>query len=108
VFVVEDDDTACEIKANRDLVGALFKAVDGAYKALTAGNDSSNAVLKLFKRATAIQKLWAAIASFINTNDELVGTAVEDAVVGLSYPGYNWIVKGQNNATNGWLTLAMK
>jgi hypothetical protein len=108
VFVVEDDDTACEIKANRDIVGNLFKAVDGAYKALTAGNDSSNTVAKLFKRANAIQKLWAAVASFINTNDELVGTAVEDAVVGISYPGYNWIVKGENNATNGWLSLAMK
>jgi hypothetical protein len=108
VFVVEDDDTACEIKANRDIVGNLFKAVDGAYKALTAGNDSSNTLAKLFKRANAIQKLWAAIASFINTNDELVGTAVEDAVVGISYPGYNWIVKGENNATNGWLSLAMK
>jgi hypothetical protein len=108
VFVVEDDDTACQIKANRDIVGNLFKAVDGAYKALTAGNDSSNAIAKLFKRANAIQKLWAAIASFINTNDELVGTAVEDAVVGISYPGYNWIVKGQNNATNGWISLGMK
>jgi hypothetical protein len=108
VFVVEDDDTACEIKANRDIVGNLFKAVDGAYKALTAGNDSSNTVAKLFKRANAIQKLWAAVASFINTNDELVGTAVEDAVVGISYPGYNWIVKGENNATNGWIALGMK
>jgi len=108
VFVVEDDDTACQIKANRDIVGNLFKAVDGAYKALTAGNDSSNTVAKLFKRANAIQKLWAAVASFINTNDELVGTAVEDAVVGISYPGYNWIVKGENNATNGWITLGMK
>jgi len=108
VFVVEDDDTACEIKANRDIMGNLFKAVDGAYKAVTAGNDSSNAIAKLFKRANAFQKLWAAVASFFNTNDELVGTAVEDAVVGISYPGYNWIVKGENNATNGWLTLGVK
>jgi hypothetical protein len=108
VFVVEDDDTACEIKANRDIMGNLFKAVDGAYKAVTAGNDSSNTIAKLFKRANAFQKLWAAVASFINTNDELVGTAVEDAVVGISYPGYNWIVKGENNATNGWLTLGVK
>ena len=108
VFVVEDDDTACEIKANRDIMGNLFKAVDGAYKAVTAGNDSSNTIAKLFKRANAFQKLWSAVASFINTNDELVGTAVEDAVVGISYPGYNWIVKGENNATNGWLTLSVK
>ena len=108
VFVVEDDDTACEIKANRDLLGNLLKAVDGANKALSAGNDSSSIAGKYFKRASAFQKLWAAIASFFNTNDELVGTAVEDVVVGISYPGYNWIVKGENNATNGWLALSMK
>jgi hypothetical protein len=108
VFVVEDDDTACEIKANRDLIGNMLKALDGAYKAVTAGNDSSSLAQKTFKRASAFQKLWAALASLINTNDELVGNAVEDVVVGISYPGYNWIVKGQNNATNGWLSLGMK
>ena len=108
VFVVEDDDTACQIKANQDIIGNLFKAVDGAYKAVTAGNDSSNTLAKLYKRASAFQKLWSAIASFFNTNDELVGNAVEDAVVGISYPGYNWIVKGENNATNGWIALSMK
>lgn len=108
VFVVEDDDTACEIKANRDLLGNLLKAVDGANKSLSAGNDSSGTAGKYFKRASAFQKLWAAIAAFFNTNDELVGTAVEDVVVGVSYPGYNWIVKGENNATNGWLALGMK
>ena len=108
VFVVEDDDTACEIKANRDLLGNLLGAVDGAYKALSAGNDSSGTAGKSFKRASAFQKLWAAIAAFFNTNDELVGTAVEDVVVGVSYPGYNWIVKGENNVTNGWLALSMK
>src|SRR5881397_3856179 len=42
VFVVEDDDTACQIKANRDLIGSMLKAVDGAYRAVTAGNDSSS------------------------------------------------------------------
>ena len=108
VLVVEDDDTACEIKANRDLIGNMLKAVDGAYKAVTAGNDSSSLAEKTFKRASAFQKLWAALASLINTNDELVGNAVEDVVVGISYPGYNWIVKGQNNATNGWLSLGIK
>jgi len=56
----------------------------------------------------AFQKLWAALAAFFNTNDELVGNAVEDAVVGASYPGYNWIVKGEGNVTNGWIKLEMK
>src|SRR5213596_247382 len=108
VFVVEDDDTACQIKADRNLLNDAIKAVDGAYRAITAGNDSSSWALKTFKRASAFQKLWTALASLINTNDELVGNAVEDVVVGISYPGYNWIVKGQNNATNGWITLGMK
>jgi hypothetical protein len=108
VFVVEDDDTACEIKANQDILGNLLRAVDGAYKSMTAGNESLFDIVKSFKQATAVQKLWAAIASFFNTNDELVGNAVEDAVVGVTYPGYNWIVKGENNVTNGWITLEMK
>jgi hypothetical protein len=108
VFVVEDDDTACQIKADRNLLNDAIKAVDGAYKAITAGNDSSSWTQKTFKRAGAFQKLWAALASLINTNDELVGNAVEDAVVGISYPGYNWIVKGPSNVTNGWITLGIK
>src|SRR5207253_7758191 len=108
VFVVEDDDTACQIKADRNLLNDAIKAIDGAYKAITAGNDSSSWAQKTFKRASAFQKLWAAVASLINTNDELVGNAVEDVVVGATYPGYNWIVKGQNNVTNGWITLTMK
>ena len=108
VFVVEDDDTACEIKANQDIFSNLLKAVDAAYKSLTAGNEVSIGVAKLFKQANAIQKLWSAIASFFNTNDELVGDAVEDSVVGATYPGYNWIVKGENNVTNGWIALEMR
>ena len=108
VFVVEDDDTACEIKADRNLLNDAIKAVDGAYKSITAGNDSSSWTLKTFKRASAFQKLWAALASLINTNDELVGNAVDDGVVGISHPGYNWTVKGQNNVTNGWITLTMR
>src|SRR2546426_802859 len=93
VFVVEDDDTACQIKADRNLLNDAIKAVDAAYKAITAGNDSSSSAQKTFKRASAFQKLWTALASLINTNDELVGNAVEDVVVGSSYPGYNWIVR---------------
>jgi hypothetical protein len=108
VFVVEDDDTACEIKADKNLLNDAIKAIDGAYKAITAGNDSSSLETKVYKHANAFQKLWAALASLINTNDEIVGNAVEDVVVGISYPGYNWIVKGQNNVTNGWINLQMK
>src|SRR6266571_2599123 len=108
VFVVEDDDTACQIKNDPNRVANLFNAVDGAYKALTAGNDSTNNVAKYWKVAKALQKLWSALASLINTNDELVGDAVQDSVVGEFHTGFNWIVKGENNVTNGWIQLEMR
>src|SRR5207253_1377745 len=107
VFVVEDDDTACEIKTDPNRIANLFKAVDGTYKALTAGNDSSSQAGKYWKLAQALQKLWSALASLINTNDELVGNAVQDAVVGEYYAGFNWIVKGEDNVTNGWIKLEL-
>ena len=108
VFVVEDDDTACEIKTDPNRIANLFKAVDGTYKALTAGNDSSSQAGKYWKLAQALQKLWSALASLINTNDELVGNAVQDAVVGEYYAGFNWIVKGEDNVTNGWIKLELR
>jgi len=49
-----------------------------------------------------------ALASFIKTNDELIGNAVASTVVGESYPNANWIVKGDANKTNGWIKLVMK
>ena len=108
VFVLEDDDTACQIKADRDLVAGFFDGVDAAFGGLTAGNDSSGAAGKAFKRAPAFQKLWASLTTLIKTNDELVGNAVEDAVTVAAYPGFNWIVKGKNNVTNGWINLEMR
>jgi len=51
--------------------------------------------------------VWQALASWIKSNDELVGNAVEDDIVGAYYSGYNWFVKGENNITNGWINLVM-
>ncbi len=109
VFVIEDDDTACQIKTSTDLWKKALEAVDAANQVRTAGKDTTLSTgQKTFKFAQAFQKLFSALASLINTNDELVGNAVEDAVVGVTYPGYNWIVKGENNVTNGWINLEMK
>jgi hypothetical protein len=33
---------------------------------------------------------------------------VESIVVGESYANSNWVVKGANNKTNGWIKLVMK
>ncbi|MGH7569036.1 MAG: hypothetical protein ACREL9_08720 [Gemmatimonadales bacterium] len=108
VFFVEDDDEACKIKANKDLMNELIRAVDGSNGSLTAGNDSSDTSAKKFKFALALQKVLTALASIIKSNDELIGNAVEDDIALEFHTGYNWIVKGKSNATNGWVNLEMR
>src|SRR6266513_3146148 len=108
IFVVEDDDTACQIKTDVGRAETLFKVVDSLYSNLTGGNDSSTAAIRAYKYAKAAKSLWQAVASFFKTNDDLVGTAVEDDIVGAFYPGYDWFVKGDNNVTNGWINLIMR
>jgi hypothetical protein len=109
LFVVEDDDTSCQIKTDVSRFSNLVKAVETAYPLLTGGKDTTGtSIQKIWKKANALQKLIKAIASVIVTNDELVGNAVESSVVGVSYPGANWVVKGDGNKTNGWINLIMK
>ncbi len=109
VFVVEDDDTSCQIKTDPARFSTLVKAVEAAYPMLTGGRDSTGGSLqKTWKRAHAIQRILKALASFIKTDDELVGNAVESSVVGESFPNSNWIIKGSSNKTNGWVKLVMK
>jgi len=107
VFIVEDDDTACQIKTDVGRAEKLFRVVDSVYHDLSAGNDSSGPVTRAYKYARGAKNLWQAIASFFRTNDDLVGNAVEDDIVGTTYPGYNWFVKGDDNITNGWINLVM-
>jgi len=107
LFVVEDDETACQIKTDVGRAERIFQVVDSTYRLLTGGNDSSTALLPAYKYAKAAKNLWQAFASFFKTNDDLVGNGVEDRIVGSFYPGYNWFVKGDNNITNGWINLVM-
>ena len=107
VFVVEDDDTACEIKTDPNRFQHLVFTVDSAYGRNTSGNDSSTVVRKYFGYARSAFNIWQALASLIKTNDDLVGNGVKDEIVGSFYPGYNWFVKGDNNITNGWINLVM-
>jgi len=107
VFVVEDDDTACQIKTDPNRFQHLVDVVDSTYGRLTSGNDSTRFIPKYFGRAKSAYNIFRALANLIKTNDDLVGNAVEDKVVGTVYPGYNWFVKGDNNITNGWINLVV-
>ncbi len=105
IFAVEDDDGPCDIRTDRNRLQDLLRAVDNAYKAVTAGNDSSVGPGRVFKRAGALQRVFTALASWIKSNDDPIGNAVEDAVVGIYPPGYNWHLKGENNVTTGRIRL---
>lgn len=108
VFLVEDDDGPCQIRVEPATFANLVKAVEAAYPTLTGGRDTTSGTTKIFKKANALQRIIKALASLIKTNDELIGNAVESTVVGESYPGANWVIKGANNKTNGWIKLVMK
>src|SRR6267143_395973 len=107
VFVVEDDDTACQIKTDPNRFQRIVNVVDSVYHLLTSGNDSSTTIRRYYGFARSAYNIFQAIASWIKSNDDLVGNAVEDRIVGDFYPGFNWFVKGDNNITNGWINLVM-
>jgi hypothetical protein len=48
------------------------------------------------------------MASAIRTNDDLIGNAVEDVTTTERYAGYNWIIKGADGRTNGYVKLEMR
>lgn len=109
VVVVEDDDTACQIKLDSGRLAAVLRTLDAQYRNLTGGRDTTSTTLtRYWNRATAFQKILQSLWSLITTQDEFVGNAVEDAIAGEFKPGYNWIVKGENSLTNGALKLEMR
>jgi hypothetical protein len=108
IVALEDDDTGCAIKFDSNRFKNLLVALQAAYPNLTGGKDTSSTLIKWVKRANALQKILSQAYSFITTQDDLIGNAVEDVVVGQAYPGANWIIKGENNVTNGWIKLEMR
>ena len=109
IVALEDDDTGCVIKFDGNRFRNLVATIQAQYPNLTGAKDTTSSTLvKYVKRANALQKILSAAYSFITTKDDLIGNAIEDVVVGQSYPGANWIVKGESNVTNGWLKLGMR
>ena len=109
IIALEDDDTGCVIKFDSNRFKNLLGTLQAQYPNLTGGKDTtSGSLVKWVKRANALQKILSQAYSFITTQDDLIGNAVEDVVVGQFFPNANWIVKGENNMTNGWIKLQMR
>jgi len=107
VIALEDDDTGCVIKFDADRFRNVLMTVQSLYPNLTGAKDTTSGLVKFVKRANALQKILRAVYSFITTQDDFIGNAMEDVVVGEFHSGANWIVKGESNKTNGWLKLEM-
>ena len=108
VFVVEDDDGPCVIKTDSARVARMFQQILTTYGDLTAGKDTTLISVKSFKKATSLLQLLKTAWSFITTQDDVVGNAIEDVVAREYFPGANWIVKGENTITNGAIRLEMR
>jgi len=108
LLAVEDDDGACQIRLDGNRFKALQNALQAAYPNLTGGKDSTTTIGRLYKAANALQRILRAAYSFITSQDDLIGNAIEDGVVGEYHAGFNWVVRGENNVTNGWLKFQMR
>jgi hypothetical protein len=104
---MEDDDTECVMKIDPDRWKTFVTAVGSFYRDMTGAIDTGS-TRKYLAAGKSLRKLLAALASIILTNDDLIGTAMEDKVVNEFHTGYNWILKADNNVTNGWVNLEMR
>jgi hypothetical protein len=108
ILVLEDDDGACVIKMDSTRVARMFQQLVAAYGTLTGGTDTQLFSVKTFTKAVSLLNLFKSAWSVITTQDDLVGDAIQDSVAREFWPGANWIVKGENNLTNGALRLEMR
>jgi hypothetical protein len=109
VVAFEDDDGACSIRLDGERFKTFQNTLQSNYPNLTGGKDTvTGGLTKLVKRANALQKILRAAYSFITSQDDLIGNAIEDVVVHESHTGFNWIMRGESNVTNGWLKLQMR
>lgn len=107
VFVVEDDDATCQIKADSARFERLISDVEAGIGPLSGGIDSTLTLGKAYKAARAGWKILKSFWSWITTQDDLVGNAVEDVVAGEYQAGANWIIKANGGITKGAIKLEL-
>ena len=112
ILALEDDDTACEIKANEDRFGTALEALKNAYQGYIGLKDikvlTPNGMVRILTAAKSGASLITAIANLIKSNDDLIGIAMADSVLGRSSPVGHWAVMQGKTTVNGWLNLEMR
>lgn len=112
ILALEDDDTACEIKTDQDRWGPALAALQEAYKSYTGLKDvkiiTVNGTTRIITAAKNGAKLITALANLIKSNDDIIGIAMADSVVGRTSPIGHWAVMEGKSKVNGWLNLEMR
>ncbi len=107
IVALEDDDTACVLKSDPDRWETFVGSIGPLYQDVTGAVDSGS-VSRIIKAARSIQDFLSALGGLIKTNDDLIGNAMENKVVNEYHTGFNWILKADDNDTNGWINLIMR
>ena len=103
IMAIEDDDTSCEIKVERDLIGPVIDGISrltGDYK---AARDSIGLNGKTLTAAKSGWDLLGAITTLIKTNDDLIGIAIANSVTGATSSAGNWAWIGEGGNRFGWV-----
>jgi hypothetical protein len=108
IMAVEDDDTACEIKVDRDLMAGLISAIDRTWSDYKAARDSIGLNGKTVQAVKSGWDLLSAIATFFKTNDEVVGVAVANSITGYYSELGNWSWIGGGLSRHGWVKLELR
>jgi hypothetical protein len=112
ILALEDDDTACEIKTGADRFGDVFTALKSAYQSYVGIKDMKvvtiNGVVRIVGAAKSAASLINAFANLIKSNDDLIGIAMADSIIGRTSPVGHWAVMQGKSQVNGWLNLEMR
>ena len=107
VLVLEDDDGPCIIKADSARFAKMMQLLVANYGTLTGGRDTLISI-KTFRKAQTLMEILKSAWSWLKTGDDIVGLAIEDVVAREYAAGANWIIKGENTATQGAIRLEMR
>jgi hypothetical protein len=108
ILAIEDDDTSCEIKVDRDRFSEMVNAASTAYSGYKGARDSLGFNGKTIVAAKAAYNFLRAVADFFKTNDDMIGIAFANTVTGYYSAEGNWSWIGEGANRYGWVKFEMR
>ncbi|HVX89508.1 MAG TPA: hypothetical protein VG940_11305 [Gemmatimonadales bacterium] len=108
ILAVEDDDTSCEIRVDKDIIANFIGAVSRAYADYKGARDTTSSSGGTVKPKKSGWDLIAALIDLIKTNDDVIGIAVANSITGYYSADANWAWIGENATRYGWVKLELR